>query len=500
MRENLNMLIYIKTYVKGGKKNMMKKGLVVGIFVLFIGMSSMPMAGSLSMEKQSRESLPFAYSASGTSEISLITVKVAGEMGNNDWYVSDLGVTFSKESNDIASVYYRLDDEWTEYNNSFEISGDGKNQALEWYAVDSEGTQSEVDGPFVFNMDQTKPIIDLTFEWEEGPEPGTWWMIYTATALDAMSGMSHVDFYINGVVQETVYGPGPDYRYQFLYDGSYKYSHRAVAFDKAGNSRFDEILEPPGDNNILESSLVETISCKEENTQNCFNEISSEIKSNRFTEKSPSGIGDGDVFDPAYMIVVFNRKMGKNNWIISNVSIPIFYESDRIAEVYYKIDDGEWILHNEPLIISDEGTHSFSWYVVDSEGYASTPDSMSFKIDKTCPEINLIRERIAFNSVKFIANVYDETSGINRVHFDSGYGGKYTDYDFPFEWIWTPDKWIGWYFEHDVDVTVYDNAGHEKHSSMNVIDNYIFNQQSLNPMSFGFLEQFTLLEQLLKLS
>jgi hypothetical protein len=479
---------------------MLKRGLVCAIIVLFVGMSSMSLAGSISMEKQAiQESLPFAYPTSGTSGISLITVKVTCEMGLNDWYVSGLGVTFSKESDDISEIKYLIDGgPVQDYTEPFYLTGDGEDRSLEWYAVDNEGGQSEVDGPFIFNMDQTKPIIDLTYEWENGPEPDTWLITVTATAWDTMSGMSHVKFYINNELGDTVYGSGPTYIYQFLYDGTYKWTPKAVAFDNAGNSIYDEIIDPPGSINALESSIVKSGFNEEKNIQNSINDDSSDIIepiSDKFTKKSHSGNGNMDVFDPAYIIVVFDRKTGKNDWIISNVSIPIFYESDRIAEVYYKIDDGEWIFYNEPLVISDEGTHSFSWYAVDSEGYASTPDSMSFKIDQTCPEINLIRERIAFNSVKFIANVYDETSGINRVHFNSGYGGKYTDYDFPYEWVWTPDQWIGWFYEHDVDVTVYDNAGHKKHSSMNVRDSYSYNQQSSSSFLFNFLEQFPLLER-----
>ena len=460
---------------------MKKTILILGIIFLLAGISINPITGSISKENQSTiNKLPYVFIGSG-SGISLITVKVAGEMGLNDWYVSDVGFNFTYESYDISLIKYRVNQGAPQnYTEPFLITEDGKDICLDWYAVDNNGNQSEIDGPFIFDKDKTRPIIDLNYEWEDGPEPGTWWEIYTANCIDATSGMSHVDFYINGVLQETIYGPGPEYEYRFLYDNSYKYCLTAVAFDNAGNSIYDELIEKEFN--------------KEETFQNCFNKISSditEIKNDKFTEKSSYGIGDEEVFDPAYVIVVFNRKMGENDWIIRNASISIFYESDRIAEVHYKIDDGEWILYNESIVISDDGNHSLSWFIIDSEGFISTPDSIFFKIDKTCPEINLIKNRIAINKIKFIADVYDEMSDINKVVFYDGYSPKFTDIEFPYEWIWTG------FFNNTITVKVYDNAGNMNSSSKNTHTGFSFNPQSSNILFLRFLDHFPLLQRLL---
>jgi len=450
-------------FVYGVEGGLMKKIiLILGIIFLLAGISINPIVSSISKVKQSLKEKISNASIGGDSGISLITVKVGGEMGLNDWYVSDVGFNFTYESDDISLIKYLVNQgPLQNYTESFLITEDGKDICLEWCAVDNNGNQSEIDGPFIFNKDKTRPMIDLTYEWEDGPEPGTWWVIYTANCIDATSGMSRVDFYINGEFKDTVYGPGPEYVYRFLYDGTYKYTLTAVGFDNAGNSMYDELIEI-GFN-------------KEESIQNCFNQISpeiTEIKNDRFTEKSPYGISDGEVFDPAYVIVVFNRKMGENNWIIRNASISIFYESDRIAEVYYKIDDGEWILYNEPIVILDDGNHSLSWFVIDSEGFISTPDSIFFKIDKTCPEINLIKNRIAINKVKFIADVYDEMSNINKVIFYEGYSRVFTDTEFPYEWIWTG------FFNNKITVKVYDNAGNINISSKNTHISFNYNKYS----------------------
>jgi hypothetical protein len=150
------------------KNTLFRKGLVCAILVLFVCMSIVPIAGSLSMEKQvTQESLPFAYSTADDSGISLITVKaVAGEMGLNDWYVNDICINFTKPDN-IAVIKYQIDGEAVQtYTEPFYITADGTNDYnyLRWWAFDYEGNYSEIDGPFYCKMDQTPPMIDLIYE------------------------------------------------------------------------------------------------------------------------------------------------------------------------------------------------------------------------------------------------------------------------------------------------------------------------------------------------
>jgi len=199
------------------RKDTCKKTLVLGIIVLFIGMSNLSIAGNLSLEKQAlHKFIPFAQSTDGSSGISLITIKVNGEMGLNDWYVSDVGFNFTYESDDIAEIYFQIDGgpEQT-YTEPFNLTEDGEDIWLEWRAVDHEGNYSDVDGPFICSIDQTEPDIDLTYEYYGSQPPYKY--TYIANATDAKSGMERVEFFYNGELQKTVYGPGPEFIWSLLY-------------------------------------------------------------------------------------------------------------------------------------------------------------------------------------------------------------------------------------------------------------------------------------------
>jgi len=455
---------------------MKKTILILGIIFLLFGISINPIVGSIPKVKKSvNEELQYT-SISGDSDISLITVKVVGEMGLNDWYVSDIGFNFTYESDDISLIKYRIDDcPILDYIEPFFITENGEHIYFEWYAVDNDGNYSEVYGPFIFNLDQTEPYIELNYEIIGGNPIEGWTLEFNATVNDWMSGIDCVEFFMNNELQDTDY-EGPYYTWQRKFYGGLKVSIKATAYDNAGNSATDEIVQPKNDD-ILELSTNNFDIKKRIIVQNFFNDDSSDIiefKNYEFDKKSYSDVGDREIFDPAYIIVFFNRKMGAEDWIISDATFNIDFESDKIDEVYYKVDDGDWNLYYESLNISDDGEHSFSWYVVDSEGYTSMSDSISFKIDMSPPEINLIKERVAINKVKFTANVFDEMSGIHKVEFyiiSPNSWPEYVDYDFPYEWVWTG------FFNNRIWVKVYDKVGNWELCWMDTYTSYSFNQQ-----------------------
>ena len=318
-----------------------------------------------------------------------------------------------------------------------------------------------------------------------------------------MSDMNRVEFYRNDVLQHTEPGPGPEYSWSLIYWPYPSDYFSAKAYDNAGNSNWDGIYK----NALMESSLLYPDIEKESTIKCFFNDVSSsdivEKEKDRGNENSSFSNPGGNIFDPAYAIVVFNRKKIKENgWLVDNVSIPIYFESDRVDEVYYKINAGEWIQYFEPLVFSD-GIYVFSWYIVDSEGYTSAPESIYFQIDRTCPEIILTKERLGIGKFKFSANVYDETSGIDRVKFKSGHGGSFTDYDFPYEWIWSPNDLVGWLNDW-VTATVYDKAGNGNSCSMNIRSSsnsykQQSSRQSTNQFIMRLFERFPMLEVFLRI-
>jgi hypothetical protein len=430
--------------------------LLIGIIICFMLM--IPSVVSVSINNT-------AQNKNFVSGISLITLKINGEKGLNDWYVQDVGVNITNESDDIAAIYYEIDGVPRKYTKPFFITeeDDGEDILFEWRAINYDGNYSDWDGPFIFNMDQTEPDIDLTYEWSGHGPP--WEFTFIANATDATSGMERVEFWHNEELMKTVYGPGPYYTFTLLWEPPPYSIWKAIAYDMAGNSAYDSVRGPSNLKNSKLSMLYTGFN-KKNSVISFSDDISSseivEKENNKATEMSPSDYSRSGVFDPGYIIVVFNRKMGNNGWIVSNVTIPIFYEFDRIDNVYYQLNFGSWNLYNDSLVISEDGIYVFSWYVVDSEGYTSTPETISLKIDRTPPEINLIRKRLEIDKVKIIADVYDEMSNIDRVEFniDSPYYVEFTDYDFPYEWI------CSGIFNEKVTVSVYDKGGNRNTSSI----------------------------------
>ncbi|KYK20802.1 hypothetical protein AYK24_03705 [Thermoplasmatales archaeon SG8-52-4] len=475
--------------------------LILGIIFLFVGISISPIVGSISKVNQSINQKLLNTSLGSESDISLITVKVAGEKGLDDWF-NEACVNFTYESEDISLIKYRVNQgPLQNYTEPFFITDEGEDIWLEWCAVDYVGNQSEIDGPFIFNLDQTDPIIDLTYEWTDGPEPGTWWLIFTATAADALSKMDRVEFLLNGVLQDTVYGQGPDYQWEFLYRGNLRITIESVAYDNAGNSAIDGIY-PPGEISIAELSMLYTDFNMESKIQTYSNNVLSseftEIDNTRFVEElSPCNNHVARGFDPTYNIIVFDRTIKENGWLADNASIYFQYDYDKIAEVYYQINGGEWILYNEPLVISDDGIYVFSWYVIDSEGHSSSPEHISFKKDLTSPKINLKVERLWFNKYKLTADASDETSGIKIVEFLCLSPNAYKlveikDKEFPYECIINTFRRVLIFRAY-----AYDNAGNCGANEIYYNFNYDYFIKPIHPFLLRFLDHFPLLHHLL---
>ncbi len=442
-------------------------------------------------------------STSSNSGILLITIKVEEEKGLNDWCVEDVFINITKESTDIAEIRYRINGGAEQiYTGPFYLTEDGQDIMLEWHAIDQDGNYSEVDGPFICSIDQTIPEVDIAYEvlgWT--PFKG-WEFQFTATATDDMSGMDRVEFYFNNELQETVIGAGPEYVWTlFYYPLPGTAIFRATAYDKAGHSESDEPVNPC--NIGLLKSAFKKPYIENRSIINIYKDdlsLSEVVKEERYnnTEKSPlKNIGE-EVFDPGYVIVVFKKDTGKKGWL-TNISIPIFYETDRVDKIYYQINNEDWMLYTDPLVFSD-GFYYFSWYGVDSEGYTSSIDSIPFfKADVTAPEISLFSSQNSGNKIKFVAGVYDATSGIDRVEFYNIYPSvkpKFVDYDFPYEWIWTGSS------NETVTAVVYDKAGNSNNSSMFISFNDNSNQQktlkSTSLLIWKFLEKLPFQEVLLR--
>ena len=64
--------------------------------------------------------------------------------------------------------------------------------------------------------------------------------------------MDRVEFYLNDILQDTIVGHGPVYKWSWLYTGPTVI--KAEAFDQAGNMAWDEIKNPKVSRNSIQQS------------------------------------------------------------------------------------------------------------------------------------------------------------------------------------------------------------------------------------------------------
>ena len=161
--------------------------------------------------------------------------------GENGWYVSNVTVTLNATDdmtgvkeirctvNGGAEQIFHGD------SGSFILSEDGNDILVEFWAIDNAGNVENPKNSFTIDIDQTKPVIDLTYEVTGGNWLTGWDITFTVTATDAMSGICLIEFYINEGLQDTVTGPGPTFSWTLKYSPFKISNFKVIAYDCAGN-------------------------------------------------------------------------------------------------------------------------------------------------------------------------------------------------------------------------------------------------------------------------
>ena len=148
---------------------------------------------------------------------------VFGEMGENQWFVSAVTISFDYEPAKVKEIQYHLDGSWHVYSDPFNVVEDG-NYFIPWFWVETSGRPH--DGlPIEFKIDKTPPTIQLTKK-SSGKET----VIFTATAEDSVSQIERVEFYLDGVLQQT----NTEIPYQYSWTGEEKQIVYAICYNYAG--------------------------------------------------------------------------------------------------------------------------------------------------------------------------------------------------------------------------------------------------------------------------
>jgi len=195
------------------KYTQVRKKLVIGIIALFLSMTFIPITGSLPIEKE------LSIMTKGCSDGIILN----GTMGQNNWYISPVTITFVDDNN---RTFIQIDGgDWFEYTVPIVVSSEGLH-IVRWYYVDQWGNQSPVSS-VTFKIDMTPPMITLTIE-----RIGIFEIEFYATVSDNTSGVWYVEYYSDDVLIGT--DITPPYVFVWVVTVFEKHTGKVIAYDIAG--------------------------------------------------------------------------------------------------------------------------------------------------------------------------------------------------------------------------------------------------------------------------
>ena len=299
--------------------------------------------------------------------------------GSYGWYVTDVDMELicsdSSPSSGFKATYYRVDDGlWTAYTGVFTISDNGVH-TITYYSVDNAGNQ-EAPKTITLKIDQEYPtstvqdlpecINTLTFE-----------IYYSAS--DSVSGIAGVELWFKALgnmtfepygASGTIFTSSP-ISFVTLTDGDYEFY--TCAIDVAGNTEDCTSLS-------AEPMIIDTIN---------------------------------PVIETYYPIM---------DWHTTDVNLTLNAtdEASGIHEILYSIDGGEWISFMDSSVeirISENGTHTISFYSTDNAGNQEAMRSITIRVDASAPFSNASPLPTRKNTLTF--EIYytasDSVSGISSV-------------------------------------------------------------------------------------
>jgi len=172
------------------------------------------------------------------------TINVSGNKGNDEWYKSNVTITFHANDNlsGVKETYYRIDNiSWNKYTTSITISDEGTH-LIEFYSYDNVMNKENVKNKTI-KIDRTKPVVKITSPKEKrlyvfGRDilPARKTIVIgkitvTADVSDNISGISNVSFLVDN--KEVANFTEPPYEWKWGGQVGLK-TLKVVAYDKAG--------------------------------------------------------------------------------------------------------------------------------------------------------------------------------------------------------------------------------------------------------------------------
>ena len=160
---------------------------------------------------------------------------IFGVMGANEWYITAVTISFDYDPNIVEEIQYYLNNKWNIYTGPFNVNKDGIYK-ISWFWIDKKGDTHYTLTPISFKIDQTPPTIQLTKK-----SGGKNKVLFTANAIDEVSQVERVEFYLDDVLQETV-NESP---FQYTWTGEVNQWVYAIGYNFAGLSQKSKNLSTP---------------------------------------------------------------------------------------------------------------------------------------------------------------------------------------------------------------------------------------------------------------
>lgn len=107
---------------------------------------------------------------------------------------------------------------------------------------------------------------------------------------------------------------------------------------------------------------------------------------------------------------------GKNDYYVSNPLVGLSVDNRSNPEIYYNVNDGEFIKYTEPFELKD-GISKIQAYAVDENGDKGILEEKTYKVDTTAPVIDIAmpegKQYKTSDTIKLNFNVSDDVSGLN---------------------------------------------------------------------------------------
>jgi len=223
------------------KKEWLVKTLALGIVILFICMSTIPVIESLSVEKHisTKEMICKSYSRydnDTTPPITTISFDPAEPNGENGWYkrIPDIYFEAIDDLSGVNHTYARIDGGcWIEVFGSIIFVGEDGEYTIYYFSVDKAGNTEEVKSA-TFKFDTTPP--EILVDWEVNKIDGKWIVNFIITC-DYLEG-GRIEIYMNNELLETIVGgDGSTYYFSIEWSTTIKTAVlKFLAYDEAGNS------------------------------------------------------------------------------------------------------------------------------------------------------------------------------------------------------------------------------------------------------------------------